>query len=610
MNELNLGLANVLFESKFKDILKNEKSISVIKKVEDENKRRFLEIKNRDLRLFNKFNSEMEEVKLLDSQIEKLDYLKSPLMERIYSVLHSDLNEYDKQIQIEKIIMRYELDYFKENMDNPSVNNLIIHKLYEKLNKGYDELILEYKLNSYRKLLKDLKKENNKNAIIILMVLYLGKQKCISFTFSRLLHMINTSSDKVNRTNILFDLARSFIKLFKLSKHEKINSKIENILSYDKFIEIIGKLDEEFKFELGDTLLRLILTNCDVFIEEVEIKDKNTTVFIKLNEIFRNQITFSSISLLQLPMVSEPRKIDNKGNYYPYILTDSTNLYINSGNILKGKFDQKFGSEGSLVFYTGVNYLNGIKFKINRKMLSYVIYEWNNKDSKIFKGYNVYKDISVDDNKENKKMKNKHNAKYHLYNNIINIASLYRNTDFYLPVFADFRGRLYPLSNYLNYQGNDLARSLILFSDGERLNEDGKICLNVYLANLAGYDKISWNERINKTTEILLDLRKNHNMDINQYLAVNSTKISEPFQFVSILLTKINLINHENMIVYNPILFDASCSGIQHIAALTLEKELAKNVNVLWKFRTKRWFTSKFLHLCFRFSEKKINKLK
>jgi DNA-directed RNA polymerase len=33
-------------------------------------------------------------------------------------------------------------------------------------------------------------------------------------------------------------------------------------------------------------------------------------------------------------------------------------------------------------------------------------------------------------------------------------------------------------------------------------------------------------------------------------------------------------------LVYNPVLFDASCSGIQHIAALTLEKELAKNVNL------------------------------
>jgi DNA-directed RNA polymerase len=44
--------------------------------------------------------------------------------------------------------------------------------------------------------------------------------------------------------------------------------------------------------------------------------------------------------------------------------------------------------------------------------------------------------------------------------------------EFYLLIFFDFRGRLYPLSNYLSYQGNDLARSLILFADGEILNEE------------------------------------------------------------------------------------------------------------------------------------------
>ena len=48
MKELNLGVAKMLFGSKFKEILKNEKTISVIKKVEEANKRKFLEIKNRN----------------------------------------------------------------------------------------------------------------------------------------------------------------------------------------------------------------------------------------------------------------------------------------------------------------------------------------------------------------------------------------------------------------------------------------------------------------------------------------------------------------------------------------------------------------------------------
>lgn len=33
----------------------------------------------------------------------------------------------------------------------------------------------------------------------------------------------------------------------------------------------------------------------------------------------------------------------------------------------------------------------------------------------------------------------------------------------YFPTFLDFRGRVYPNPNYLSYQSNDLARSLLTF---------------------------------------------------------------------------------------------------------------------------------------------------
>jgi DNA-directed RNA polymerase len=39
-------------------------------------------------------------------------------------------------------------------------------------------------------------------------------------------------------------------------------------------------------------------------------------------------------------------------------------------------------------------------------------------------------------------------------------------------------------------------------------------------------------------------------------------------------------------IINNPILFDASCSGIQHISALTLEKNLATKVNLITNSQT------------------------
>jgi DNA-directed RNA polymerase len=49
---------------------------------------------------------------------------------------------------------------------------------------------------------------------------------------------------------------------------------------------------------------------------------------------------------------------------------------------------------------------------------------------------------------------------------------------------------------------------------------------------------------------------------------------------MSILFAKLSHLKNKDTVLNTPILFDASCSGIQHIASLTLEKELASNVNV------------------------------
>ena len=215
-------------------------------------------------------------------------------------------------------------------------------------------------------------------------------------------------------------------------------------------------------------------------------------------------------------------------------------------------------------------------------MLNFVLREWNNYDYVIFKGFNKYQEILDNDEDDIKKDKMSSNSKFHLYNNIINIASLYKDSEFYLPVFIDFRGRVYPLSSYLNYQGGDLARSLILFGQEyeEILDNTGVECLNIYLANLAGYDKVSWNRRLKLVDEIIGEFLISNKISPVKYLLDHATDISEPFQFMSIIFSKLLHLKNPKTKISNPILFDASCSGIQHIASLTLEKELAKNVNV------------------------------
>src|ERR1019366_7718645 len=53
----------------------------------------------------------------------------------------------------------------------------------------------------------------------------------------------------------------------------------------------------------------------------------------------------------------------------------------------------------------------------------------------------------------------------------------------YFPYSLDFRGRMYPIANYLTPQGDDLSRSLLKFAEGKVLDQDGITWLAIHGAN-------------------------------------------------------------------------------------------------------------------------------
>jgi DNA-directed RNA polymerase len=55
-----------------------------------------------------------------------------------------------------------------------------------------------------------------------------------------------------------------------------------------------------------------------------------------------------------------------------------------------------------------------------------------------------------------------------------------------LEIFLFFRGRIYPLFQYLSYHGSDIARALLLFDKNEEINTKGIDYVKIYLANLSG----------------------------------------------------------------------------------------------------------------------------
>jgi DNA-directed RNA polymerase, mitochondrial len=75
------------------------------------------------------------------------------------------------------------------------------------------------------------------------------------------------------------------------------------------------------------------------------------------------------------------------------------------------------------------------------------------------------------------------------------MALLFRGEVFHLPVFMDFRGRIYPLVSYLSYQGGDVARSLLNFNPSTSKTTDNKHIL-IYLCNVFGHNNRSMDGRI------------------------------------------------------------------------------------------------------------------
>jgi DNA-directed RNA polymerase len=70
---------------------------------------------------------------------------------------------------------------------------------------------------------------------------------------------------------------------------------------------------------------------------------------------------------------------------------------------------------------------------------------------------------------------------------------------FYIPVHLDFRGRLNCIPEYLNYQSNSMAKSLLLFSKPSKVNKFDKQAieyLKIYGATTFGLDKKSAFERL------------------------------------------------------------------------------------------------------------------
>jgi DNA-directed RNA polymerase len=155
---------------------------------------------------------------------------------------------------------------------------------------------------------------------------------------------------------------------------------------------------------------------------------------------------------------------------------------------------------------------------------------------------------------------------------------------FYQQYQADSRGRLYPLSAYLNEINSDNAKGMLTFAEGRPLSENGLDELYHHIANMFGEDKLTHKAKVkfveNKYYEFV-SMGKDPQANKAWMVA------EEPFQFLSAVIELAELDAYfvaggktEDFISYTICYRDGSNNGLQWLFSLAKDDKNAHLVNI------------------------------
>lgn len=150
---------------------------------------------------------------------------------------------------------------------------------------------------------------------------------------------------------------------------------------------------------------------------------------------------------------------------------------------------------------------------------------------------------------------------------------------FYTPMNFDYRGRVYGCTRF-NFQRQDYVRAMFQFSAGCVLNTDGLYWLKVHLANCGGFDKIDKAPFAARVQWV-----DDHTDDILEYASdpkqsLGWTKADKPFLFLASCMAFRTWFLDRNSLCHIPVAFDGSCSGLQHLGAMTRDTATCELVNL------------------------------
>lgn len=303
---------------------------------------------------------------------------------------------------------------------------------------------------------------------------------------------------------------------------------------------------------------------------------------------------------IHLPMVVPPRPWTNptNGGY----LKPNRLMFVKTQR--RETIDELFSTEMPAV-YDAVNYIQSTAWRINRGVLDVMREAWDRgmaiaglplREPKPLpcRPHDIPENVAVKDLTGDQQARLKawavETAKVHQENALLVGKRLTvmqqlwvgetfaEYKDIYFPHTIDFRGRIYAVPPLVNPQADDIGRSLLEFARGKRVGETGGYWLAVLLANLYGFDKAGFDERVAWTFE--------HEEKILECVAAPLenlwwTEADNPWQFLAACFEWAGfLAMGEDYVSHLPVHMDGTCSGLQHFSALLRNEQSARAVNL------------------------------
>ncbi len=555
----------------------------------------------------------------LSKQTIYFDY--SPVFNEIKEILKKldhKSNE-DVQLEIENFLYSTWSIIINNKIDEIASKGTLVSESFKFLHKHVSEF--EYYLNNLREDIqrKMNRKKNEEFNFSFKPLFELDNTKIAAIVFNLVIPLI-CSSTGITRNDLLMRIGNQLFHSWALEFYDKIY-----LLSYKNNMPIYQKervsfkdfkislnIDVKHKGNLGEYLLQELI-NMGSLLESTYQRIENTKRHESVIKPSSNTLKLFEKSFdiigFKLPMICKPVdwSDDEDGGF---ILNNNYHFdeIIHQGfnNITPTTISDKNR------IYGQINYMSKIPFKINKEVLNYILA--NGVEMNLILG-SLHPKTEIFEKLENNEKQEilAHNSRYFQEKNILGIAQLFKDVDkIYFPLFFDWRGRIYSDTSYLHFQSLSLAKSLILFANGDQIagnnldpsmeltdnsveptkTEDSYFWLNVYGANCFGkgakiidknksgkyifksdLSKLSFIDRVNW-------IKNNHkyimNLDKDFWL-----KADEPLLFLAFCLEYKKIHTTLDFKSHLPIQLDATCNGLQHLSIMSANQNLARLVNLL-----------------------------